>query len=868
MKSKEIKQDLSALFEFTKKPNNHLHHELPYRYYDEEHQYFENVKSRGFGLNLTVIGGANDELIKSLNAIVCSLPEGKKWHYQFVMVGNNQVGHLIEQNKNLLTGRGGVCDQFAKNEAIYANYSATNGFDTSLSEAYHYDLKNYNAYLFVSTFENKDRLFDIRLTLESELSQCNIMHSPMNASALIEHVREHLNFNPEQTKPIKAEYNEFETLNVQMLSPDSEFIINRDRLETQHTPVGCQKKIQMTQVNMGLQRLAFDWRLYCMPDCLASLRRTSNSLQCPHRITLCFQINKTGEQVAINDGKIRSLTKTVNSPMRLLIPTAKDELEEREQIQKGLLSSEFKIATMSFNLTLYTSEDMLKNHTTVAASTFREAGLDVINNTMLQGQSTLSSLPFMMSEGFFEDSIKAGRTHMLKTSNLVNFFPIVADVKNFSGGLMLPTMRNQISYFDIFDCGSDNYNIACTGGSGAGKSFFIQKLVTSVYGRGGKVWILDKGQSYKKLTQTLGGVYLTHESIFLNPFTHLGKVKDLRNTKTFGDMIDSEGNKVDPIAEVLGNITGLIATMASPEEPLQGFQRAMVGDAILIAWNKNGNDTLIDHIQQALIELSKSKDNDRRISDIAAQLNKYCSNGIYGDVFNKPSQLDPTIEITTLELDGFKDELKRPVIFALMVAINQQMYLAGQRSIPKLCVIEEAWSLMGGENAHGREFINEGYRTVRKFGGSFCTVTQGVGDFFANAEAKAAFNSSDIHITLRQGDGFNNFIKENPNQFTPFEQKMIKSFPRASDAGHSCLMLKAGSTTTFHRIFADPWSRSMLSTEPKEYEYCETLMRQGIPLMEAIEQTAQHFYPKEMLKFSQLIKNEKSEQYPSYIKVA
>jgi conjugal transfer ATP-binding protein TraC len=193
------------------------------------------------------------------------------------------------------------------------------------------------------------------------------------------------------------------------------------------------------------------------------------------------------------------------------------------------------------------------------------------------------------------------------------------------------------------------------------------------------------------------------------------------------------------------------------------------------------------------------------------------------------------------------------VIFALMSSITQQMYLSGSRSTPKMCIIEEAWSLMAGSNAQAQEFINTGYRTARKFGGSFCTVTQGIEDFYSTPEALAAFNNSDIHITLRQGSGLAKFIKDNPSHFSPYEQFVIKSFEKSSIAGYSSVMLKTGNVTTFHRLFADPFTRACLSTEPHEFEYCENLMNQGLSLMEAVNQTAEHFYGKEIKTFNTLI---------------
>ncbi|MCU8488072.1 type IV secretion system protein TraC, partial [Vibrio vulnificus] len=195
----------------------------------------------------------------------------------------------------------------------------------------------------------------------------------------------------------------------------------------------------------------------------------------------------------------------------------------------------------------------------------------------------------------------------------------------------------------------------------------------------------------------------------------------------------------------------------------------------------------------------------------------------------------------------------RPVIFALMVSINQQMYLSGSRSTPKLCIIEEAWSLLSGANEQAREFINTGYRTARKFGGAFCTVTQGIEDFFSSEEAKACYNNSDIHIILRQGEGFDKYLAQNPSAFSPYEQRIIKSFDKSSTAGYSCARIKAGGHVTYHRFFASPVKRAMFSTEPKEFEYCENLYKQGMALEEAIEQTSMHFYGKEIEAFNQAI---------------
>ncbi|MGR5464872.1 type IV secretion system protein TraC [Photobacterium damselae] len=847
---------LETLFKRAHPVAQHMHQELPYRYYDDETGLFENHSSVGFGKKLNVLGGANDELVTSLNDLVMRLPEGKKWDYQFILTGNNQVGHFIDDNLKQASIRGGIVEKIATNQAIYAHYAARNGYNTRLGKSYRFDLKDYQSYFFCTSTEDKEVVSDIKTTLDYGFVQTGIDHQPIEPSDLIDAVSQTLNFNNSRNTPKTPSYNEDEMLYSQMLELDSEFLIHRKYVESrcsfEHQKAPAHTRI----LNFTLRKLPGEFRLYAFSNCLASLRNAANALRCPFRISCNFQIEPTGKERVKNEGKIRSLTKWANSPMGALIPTAKKELKERELLQDAFLRDECKIASMVFTITLFSSKENMKADTASALGVFSEAGLPIIEADMIQGQTLLASLPFNMIH-FYDDCRLAGRVRQIKTTNLVNFFPIVAEYKRIMGGMLLPTMRHQISYFDPFSMDTDNFNMAITGVSGSGKSFITQNIAHSLFARGGKVWIMDKGDSYKKFTQSMGGVYMTAGSIFLNPFTHIATAEEKAGT-SFGlskELAPTENDteeEAHPLSVLLGDITGLIASMAAPNTDLDDTLENALSDAILMAWDKHKQNTLIDHVQEALFELAEQRGNDRRISDLGHQLNKYCTTGIYGEIFNKPSQLDPTVHLTTIELDGFSDNVLRPVVFALMVSINQAMYLAGERSIPKCCIIEEAWKLMSGSNRQSREFIDKGYRTARKFGGSFATVTQGITDFFKSDESQAAYNNSDIKIILRQSTDFVKYIKENPDAFDPFHVRLIKAFPEAKKAGFSCAMIQAGSTITFHRLFVDPWSIALYSTDPKHYEYCEQLMKRGIPLLDAIEKTAWQFFPDEMNQFKEI----------------
>lgn len=839
-----VAKDLKGFYLDAKREYNHLHSELPYRTYDVSTGLFHNRKGVGFGFKLSVLAGANDDLVDSLNRLIMDLPSGNKWNYHFSMLGHNYVSHMIEQNAAIKSARGGICEELAKQEADYGKLAAQQGFFHR--QKHYFDIKNYDAWLFVSSTADIENVIDCKESLFTSLSQTGLNLTPLTPEGLINYVEGILNFDPTKTAPSESEYAPEELIYKQILSPDTEFLTRRTYTDVRFSN-RQHHTVKPRMISLGLRSTPRSFRLYSLPDCFASLKNVAKNVQCPHLMTLNFRNQDTGNFANKNGARIGELEKTLKSPMAMFFPQAKKELAEREQIRDELSDNLNAMSSMHLTLTLFSSPEHERVHRTTAINAFRAGGLDMQVIAMLQSQALMTTLPFMMCDGFWDDCDRAGHIHTVKSSNVANLLPLILDVKNFSGGMMLPTMRQQAFWFNPFNCGSDNYNIALTGGSGAGKSFFVQKLAETLYAMNGKIWALDKGKSFKKLTLMLGGSYMTSEKIYLNPFTHLEHIAK-------GDeYTDETGEKVNPLKETLHTITGLFATMASPSREMADFEKSILADCIITAWEKHKSQTLVDHVQEALFAAAESNNHDRRISDIAMQLNKYRSDGIYGDTFNKPSMLNPDVHFTTIELDGFPSDIMRPVIFALMSSITQQMYLSGSRSTPKMCIIEEAWSLMAGSNAQAQEFINTGYRTARKFGGSFCTVTQGIEDFYSTPEALAAFNNSDIHITLRQGSGLDKFIKENPEHFSAYEQFVLKSFSASSTAGYSSVMLKAGGRTTFHRLFADPFTRACLSTEPHEAQYCETLMKQGIDVMDAINQTAMHYYGDEITLFNQRV---------------
>ncbi len=171
------------------------------------------------------------------------------------------------------------------------------------------------------------------MTLETGLAQLGFDLLPVTPEMLLTGVGDILNFDKTQDRPKEKSYNPLEPLNLQALSPDTEALTHRGHIATRHTN-DQGEEVHTRIVNMGLSRLPGDYRLYALPEAFSSIRNVSRNITCPHRVTLNFRNEPTGKQNADNDNKIKDLTKTVNSQMALLAPTAEDELKERKALQK------------------------------------------------------------------------------------------------------------------------------------------------------------------------------------------------------------------------------------------------------------------------------------------------------------------------------------------------------------------------------------------------------------------------------------------------------------------------------------------------------------------------------------------------------
>lgn len=219
-------------------------------------------------------------------------------------------------------------------------------------------------------------------------------------------------------------------------------------------------------------------------------------------------------------------------------------------------------------------------------------------------------------------------------------------------------------------------------------------------------------------------------------------------------------------------------------------------------------------------------------------------NGTYGQYFNsdEPSLRDDA-KMVVLELGGLEDRpsLLVAVMFSLIIYIENRMYRT-PRNLKKLNVIDEGWRLLDFKNHKVGEFIEKGYRTARRHTGAYITITQNIVDFDsdkASSAARAAWGNSSYKIILKQSA--KEFAKYNqlyPDQFLPLQRDMIGKFGAAKDQWFSSFLLQVENHSSWHRLFVDPLSRAMYSSDGPDFEFVQQKRKEGLSIHEAVWQLA------------------------------
>lgn len=355
---------------------------------------------------------------------------------------------------------------------------------------------------------------------------------------------------------------------------------------------------------------------------------------------------------------------------------------------------------------------------------------------------------------------------------------------------------------------STNKNAVIAAESGSGKSFLLNEIILSYMSEGARVWVIDAGKSYKKLSDSLDGEFVQFgedSNICLNPF-----------------------ETIEAWEEEEDGIVSLVGAMASADGNLSDFQVSELKRTMKLLWDQKGQRMTVDDIRAACL-----KNDDRRVQDIGAQLYAFSSEGAYGRFFVGRNNARFTNTFTVLELDELqgRKHLRQVVLLQLIFQIQREIYL-GERDRKKLVVIDEAWDLL--REGEVSVFMEHAYRKFRKYGASAIIATQSIDDLYENSVGKAIAANSANMLLLGQKNETIELVREKKQLvLSPAGFNLLRSVH--TEAGvYSGIFLYSETGQGVGRLVVSDFQKLLYSTDPVDVQAIKEKQEAGLSVQDAI----------------------------------
>ena len=341
--------------------------------------------------------------------------------------------------------------------------------------------------------------------------------------------------------------------------------------------------------------------------------------------------------------------------------------------------------------------------------------------------------------------------------------------------------------------------------TGSGKSFNVGFMLLDALASGVDGILVDNGNSWKRLTQAMGGVHIPVDlNTSISPFMAYRHMLNER-----GDALDLEHvNQVVRFIEVCVTDVDLLA--------FNNLQKDLLATAVRRTYENQfrglSERPLISHFRDELARLGAAPDthpDDRRISeDIVRRLRMYCE-GVYAAFLNSPSKLDFDARLLTFEMAAVsKDPLtKKIAMTAVMEAVTSR---AAARRRRTLVAVDEAHEYLGNDKA-SEDFLAGCYAKMRKFDVAMWTISQKFQTFASCRVAPVIIENAPIRVFLLHGKGGHDVIARH-FRFTPRATRAFSNLERR-DGHFSDFLLMYGARMGVVRLAPHPFAYWLLTTD-------------------------------------------------------
>lgn len=784
----------------------------------------EGILNLGFTIEIQPQTGSDNNMEKVLQSIFLQAPPETGISVQ-LYASPDIMPRMIQKNRNILT------DAYfdikkepweRRNKNIYrraagsrAEFYKKGGFKSLLGEGRNYLLKDFRLIISVVMPDNYRSEEEIKKAIEfreSVMSSLRSAHFPgviWNQDDLLNWVSDWLRHERvlEPGNMVYKNYDPLMSLRDQFSSSGGLAKIQSDSIEM----LASDSEL----VTMTVKEFPKNWKLSDMGNMIGDYFQGSLSYSCPFLITMLASTKRHEEFKMSANIKAADKKNKASSQAGRLNPSLAQEAQEWEFAQK-VLEDGATMVDMAVKVTLITKREQSRRATTDASAIWSNKGFTIVPDLFLQALSFKATIPMGLTRPVMQDMNKMGHFGRKFSTNAVALSPMIAEWKGTANNtLTLFGRRGQIMGFDLYDNNAGNMNFAVVAASGAGKSFWLNEIALCYLGVGGKVWIIDVGRSYEKLCSVLGGDFIEFTedaNICINPFTSV--------------------HNIDEDMEMLKPLISYMMTQGNGS--LDGVDMSNLEQAVKAAFRKFGQNCTMTNVRDELLDMCKDE-GVCPIRDMATMLYPWTKDGMYGKYFEGPATIDFKNDFTVLELEELKSKktLQAVVLMLLMYRITDEMYVQS-RDRKKVCIIDEAWDLMGGGST--AEFIEGGYRRARKYNGAFGTATQSIEDYYKNPGATAALNNADWLFLLRQKkESIERLEKEGRMAMDAWQKRVLLNITTEQGL-YSEVFVSSPVGSGVGRLLVDPFSKILYSSKAEDFQAVKKFESMGFDTADAIDQ--------------------------------
>ena len=341
----------------------------------------------------------------------------------------------------------------------------------------------------------------------------------------------------------------------------------------------------------------------------------------------------------------------------------------------------------------------------------------------------------------------------LLSSNAVHFLPLFQTAKGADRPIAnYRTLDGQIFSLNPASSGLANYNWLVSGTSGSGKSFFVNSLLLQSQSLNPRIFIIDVGGSYNKLTRFLGGNSLnfdTRAEFSLSPF-FLPKAKD-------------------PIEESKRreHIQLVFWEMLRDETKLPTIEEKAVLKEVLMPYFE------ADLLPKRPVTQIRDQLKARGAERLALLLDRWCAPSFYGNYLDSSNVVSFDSPIMTFDLKGLNDfsDLSR-VVQLILCSSLWAVLRADARRFSFVVLDEVAFTLLKAQPA----FVDELISTVRKYNAAVVVITQDLEKVTSNPAGASILQNTQMKAILQQRGDPKHFAE--PLELNDAELEAIRRLQR------------------------------------------------------------------------------------------